>query len=89
MERDTCVQLSEESLSDARRLKDLLAGAGALLSAGGQTSLAAITGARSTVFESKAVADLLVDRLERFFAWQHEQDRAQAAKHISTAEARR
>jgi hypothetical protein len=72
-----CVQLSDESLTDCRRLRDLLGGAMASRS---------IDVVKPTVSEAFAISAQLVDRIERYFAWQHEQDRqmhAQASKHVN------
>lgn len=82
-----CVQISDEALTDARRVRDLLMGAMA------SRTLEVV---RPACGEASAIAAQLVDKLERFFAVEYERQRAQrahelaqAAKHVATAEVRR
>jgi hypothetical protein len=78
-----CLQLSDETLTDARRVRDMLASVGSLLVHPLRES--AIMAARGTALEAAAVCGLMLDRLERFFAWQHEQERHahSQAKHVA------
>lgn len=57
--QDSCVQITDEALTDARRVRDLLTGAMATRT---------LDVMRPSVGEAKAIADTLVDKLERFFA---------------------
>lgn len=80
----THVQNLDETLTDARRLTEILAGATALLLTPRREN--ALMAARASVLEAQAIAQTLMDRVERFFAVEAERqrnDHAQAAKHVA------
>lgn len=78
-----CVEVSDEALTDARKLRDLLAGA---------ASMRSPDLVRGTIMEAHAVAQTLIDRLERFFMLEAERARnthaAQLGKHVAPAVSR-
>jgi hypothetical protein len=74
---DTCIQ-SEEELVDAARIRDMLSSVGALLT--GLPQEAAVLAARGTALEARAVAETLIDKLERRLAVEHERMRAEARR---------
>ncbi len=65
-EPSPCVQLSDETLTDARRLRDMLQAIPSLLVAPMRDT--AILAARGTALEATAVCSTMLDRLEAFFA---------------------
>ncbi len=58
MGQNTCIELSDEALTDARKIRDLLAGAAA-------TAKPELM--KGAVLEASAIAGTLIDALERFF----------------------
>lgn len=84
VEQDMCVVVSDETLTDARRVRDLLGGVTALLTR--DVDAPTVDAARATAFEAKATIDVLIYRLEGFFAQQRTLEvdtHAQAAENIS------